>query len=200
MDEFKPNSHRSKETRGESVPEKKMDPVISGAAKIKKKSGTQKFAEVFIQEDINSVKSYIFNEVVVPYVKDALLDIVSALLGRSKHTSRNGSAASQVSYRSFYNKENDRGRNNTVAPQRSVFDYEEIVFESRDDAELVLETMNELILQYGVVSVGDFYDLARVSTNNYATNKYGWADLRSCRIMPVRGGYVLKLPRALSLG
>mgnify|MGYP000019511991 CR=1 FL=1 len=34
--------------------------------------------------------------------------------------------------------------------------------------------MNEIIAQYEVVSVADLYDLANVSNDNYAANKYGW--------------------------
>lgn len=38
MEEYKPNSHRSKEERKESIPEKHVEKVISGTVKPKKKS------------------------------------------------------------------------------------------------------------------------------------------------------------------
>lgn len=56
MEEYKPNSHRSKEERKESIPEKHVEKVISGTVKPKKKSEMQKFADVFISEDVNNVK------------------------------------------------------------------------------------------------------------------------------------------------
>lgn len=59
--------------------------------------------------------------------------------------------------------------------------------------------MNDIISQYGVVSVLDLYDLADVSTDNYAANKYGWTDISGCKAIRVRDGYILKLPRALPL-
>lgn len=59
--------------------------------------------------------------------------------------------------------------------------------------------MNEIIAQYGVVSIGDLYDLANVSMDNFAANKYGWTDIRGCKSVRVRDGYILKLPRALPL-
>ena len=52
MEEYKPNSHRSKEERKESIPEKHVEKVISGTVKPKKKSEMQKFADVFISEDV----------------------------------------------------------------------------------------------------------------------------------------------------
>ena len=52
---------------------------------------------------------------------------------------------------------------------------------------------------YGVVSVGDLYDLAAVSTDNFAVNKYGWTDIAGCKAVRVRDGYILKLPKAYPL-
>ena len=61
MEEYKPNSHKSKEEQRESdaLPEKKVGKVITGSAKSKKKGEMQKFADVFISEDVGNVKSYI---------------------------------------------------------------------------------------------------------------------------------------------
>jgi hypothetical protein len=59
--------------------------------------------------------------------------------------------------------------------------------------------MNEIISQYGVVSIMDLYDLANVSMDNYAANKYGWTDISGCKPIRVRDGYVLNLPRALPI-
>jgi hypothetical protein len=197
MDEYKPNSHKSKEQMDQS-PERKMEAVVSGPAIIKKKSDVRKFAEVFVAEDVNNVKSYILTEVILPYVKDAILDTVRVLLGKTKDGPNRGSVASKVSYRGHYERENER-RTDANSNRRNVFDYDEIVFTQRGDAELVLDAMYEAISRYGTVSVADFYDLAEVSTRNYAANKYGWADLSGSRIVPVRGGYIIKLPKSLPL-
>lgn len=199
MEDYKPNSHKSKE---ESVPEKRVEKVISGTAKSKKKGDMQKFADVFISEDVNNVKSYILMDVLVPAIKKAISDIVTngidmILYGESSKTKSNA-AGSKVSYRS-YDKDYERKRNYSSSQSRSGFDYDDIIFETRGDAESVLDAMNDIISQYGVVSVGDLYDLANISTDNYACNKYGWTDIRGCKSIRVRDGYVLKLPKALPL-
>jgi hypothetical protein len=59
--------------------------------------------------------------------------------------------------------------------------------------------MDDIINRYGVVSVGDLYDLAGISTTNYTVNKYGWTNIRSAHVVRTRDGYLLKLPRALPL-
>lgn len=204
MEEYRPNSHKSKETQKEGVapPDKKVEKVISGSAKPKKKGEMQKFADVFISEDVGNVKSYILMDVLVPAIKKAILDIVTngidmILYGETGRT-RKASSGTKVSYGKFYDREPDR-RRERLASSRGGYDYDDIVFETRGDAESVLDAMNDIISQYGVVSVGDLYDLADVSTDNYAVNKYGWTDISGCKPVRVRDGYILKLPKALPI-
>lgn len=201
MDQYKPNSHKSKEERRESVPEKKVEKVIAGTVKSKKKNEIQKFADVFISEDVNNVKSYILLDVLVPAIKKAISDIVTngidiILYGETGKTKSN-SNASKVSYRSYYDRGNDR-RDYSAARTKTGYNYDDIILDNRGEAEDVLSRMDELISTYGLVSVADLYDLVGV-TGNYTDNKYGWTDIRSASVIRVRDGYMLKLPKALPL-
>lgn len=200
MDEFRPNSHKSKEAqKTNSTAEKRVDgKVISGSAKIKKKSDIRKFADIFIAEDLQSIKDYIWWDVLIPYAKDTIEDVIHVILRGKDSAPRRKTAASKVSYGRFFEK-NERKE---YAPNkaRAAFDYGDIVFESRGDAEVVLSAMDEVIQQFGVVSVGDLYDLAEVTTTNYAVNKYGWTDIHNASVIGnPREGYTIKLPRALPL-
>lgn len=203
MNEYKSNSHKSKEAQNNAATsEKKIEKVVTGSVKPKKKNEIQKFADVFISEDVGNVKSYIVWDVLVPAFKKAISDIVTngidmILYGESGRSKKN-STASKVSYRSYYEKENDR-RDYPTHKIKTGYDYDNIVFESRGDAEAVLEAMIDIIDQYGVVSVGDLYDLADMSVDNYTLNKYGWTDIRNASVNRVRDGYMLKLPKALPL-
>ena len=90
MEDYKSNSDKA---RQEQQSEKKVEAVITGAAKIRKKGEMQKFADVFIAEDANNVKSYILMEVIVPAVKKAISDIVTTgidmiLYGEARKTER----------------------------------------------------------------------------------------------------------------
>lgn len=204
MEQYGPNSHKSKEAQkeGAAPSDKKVEKVISGSAKPKKKGEMQKFADVFISEDVGNVKSYILMDVLVPVIKKAISDIVTngidmILYGETGRT-RKASSGTKVSYGKYYDREPDRRRDRSIS-SRGGYDYDDIVFETRGDAEKVLDSMNDIISQYGVVSVLDLYDLADVSTDNYAANKYGWTDISGCKAIRVRDGYILKLPRALPL-
>lgn len=200
MEEYKSNSHKSKEEEREPVSEKRIGKVISGTVKPKKKSEVQKFANVFISEDVSNVKSYILMDVLVPSIKKAISDIVTngidmILYGETGKSKKN-STASKVSYQKYY----DGGKKDHILPRsRTSYEYDELLFETRGDADIVLDAMNEIIAQYEVVSVADLYDLANVPNDNYAANKYGWTDIAGGRAVRVRDGYILKLPKPMPL-
>jgi hypothetical protein len=192
MAEYKPNSHKSK-----SVPEKKVEKVIAGTVKSKKKNEIQKFAGLFLPEDVSNVKSYILFDVIVPLIKRALSDTVEAILYPEGRPGKN-STASKISYRSYYDKSNERNKDYNTSRPRTGYSYDDIILDNRGEVEDVLSRMDELISTYGLVSVADLYDLVGV-TGNYTDNKYGWTDIRSASVIRVRDGYMLKLPKVLPL-
>jgi len=200
VEDYKSNSDKA---RQEQQSEKKVEAVITGAAKTRKKGEMQKFADVFIAEDANNVKSYILMEVIVPAVKKAISDIVTTgidmiLYGEAGRSRKNGTA-SKVSYRNYYERDSDRIRAGSAANRRGGLEYDDILFDTRGDAEAVLDAMNDIISQYGTVSVSDFYDLARVPNDNFTMNRYGWTNIAGATAVRVRDGYILKLPRAIPL-
>lgn len=194
MEEYKP--------KVEKQTDKKIEKVVSESVSIKKKTGVSKFADVFISEDVENVKSYILLEVLLPSIKKAISDIVTngidILLYGESGRSKKPSTASKVSYRSCYERGNDR-RDAVSTRVRNSFDYDDLVFKTRGDAEAVLSAMDEAIDKYGVVSVGDLYDLAEVSTNNYMINEYGWTNIRSASVIRIKDGYMIKLPKAMPI-
>lgn len=199
MEDYKSNSDRARQEQSQ----KKVEAVISGSAKTRKKSEIQKLTDVFIAEDAHNVKSYILMEVIVPAVKKAVSDIVTTgidmiLYGESNRSKKN-STASKVSYRNFYERDKDRVYAGSATDRRNGFDYDDILFTTRGDAEAVLDAMNDIISQFGTVSVSDFYDLARVPNDNFTMNRYGWTNIGGATAVRVRDGYILKLPRAIPL-
>ena len=193
------NAHNSKNPRKKVASnDKKITKVISGSAKTVKKNEFTKFADIFISEDVNSVKSYIVNDVLIPTIKTAISDIVCNGLNMFLfgERGRGKSSGSKVSYRNYYEREGSyRDYSNSSINQKRGFDYENIQFTSRGDAESVLISMEEVIEEYNMVSVADLYDMADISTDNYAANKYGWTNLASARVVPTRGGYIIQLPK-----
>lgn len=200
MENYKPNSHKSKEQQ-EPVPEKKLEKVVQGKVTTKKKSEVSKLADIFVPGDVANVKSYVIMDVLVPAVKKAISDIVTngidmILYGESGRTRKNG-PASRVSYSQYYDRDRVRRDREPVAP-RANYSYNDILLDNRGEAEEVLARMDELVATYGMVSVADLNDLVGI-TGNYTDNNYGWTNIKSAYVQRVRDGYLLKLPRAIPI-
>lgn len=199
MEEYLSNSHKSKEQRQKQLAERpKVEKVVRGTVKTKKKSELRKLADAFISEDAKSVKSYIILDVLIPAAKKVISDIVTnsidMFLWGESGVSKRRSSSSRISYRDYY----DSSRRIEESPRRSVYTYDDIVFDDRGEAEEVLTRMDELIDAYGVVSVADMFDLAGI-TAQYTDNNYGWNSIRSATVDRVRDGYILRMPQTRPL-
>lgn len=202
MSTYPGNSHKSKDVKKTApTDEKKIQKRVSKPAKTKKKGELRKIAEEFIVDDVKNIKTYVITDVLIPTIKDTIWDILTNTLdmflfnGTKDHRKR-GKSSPKISYRDYYDSKNDRGRNYEI---RDRFDYDDLEFDSRGEADAVLTGMLETIDQYGVVSVADMYDMADV-TAPYTGNRYGWTSLRNAEVVRVRNAYIIKLPKAKPIG
>lgn len=177
-----------------------VQPVAAG--KMKKKSEIRKFSDVFLADDVGNVGSYILSDVIIPTVKNLFYDIVEnslkmALFGDRGRTKRSGRNVEYVSYDSM-SRRNDRSYRDEPKV-RNRFKYNDIVLETRGDAENVLAQMDAIIDNYdGMVSIADLYDLVGM-TGDWTDHDYGWTNLRNAEVIRVREGYMLKFPKAVPL-
>lgn len=200
MAEYRSNSDKSREKQtNKPVPEKKIEKVVQGEVRSKKKSGLQKITDAFVPDDVANVKSYIIEDIVVPAAKEILLDSVKAILGINGKNGNKQTPASRVSYRQYYNNDSRRNYSSGGNRSRNSYDFDDIIIDNRGEAEEVLDRMEEIIATYSLVSVADFYELVGVPSN-YTDNNYGWSNLRNAYVDRLRdGGYIIKLPRAFQL-
>ena len=200
-DKYKPNSHKYKNEQmtlaaGEKKSDdKKIEKVVTGAVKTKKKSEARKFADVFIAEDMSSVGSSILNDVVIPALKKLIYDagknaLEMSLFGGTRRGDRDSRGA-QVSYRQYY----DNDRFDDSPRTRSRLDFDDLTFANRGDAERVLDEMIETVRRYGLVTVADMYEMAG-ERQPYTSNNFGWMSLRGADVERCRDGYYLRLPKA----
>lgn len=199
---IEPNSHKSKEDKKEKQLPK------TAQAKQRKKSLGRKFSETFIKSDAESVGSYIFFDVLVPAIVDTFRDIINSSLdmflygdtrgrgtGISVSTNRN---KSYVSYRDCY----DTGRRKEApAPERRSAYKEtndDVIFESRAEAEETIDAMINLIDTYDMVSVREFREMVGLNFE-FTDEKYGWTNLSNVSVSRTRDGYVINLPRPILL-
>lgn len=190
---YQSNSHKSKEAKKkETVVNSKR--VVSGNAKVKRKNDLLKFADIFIQEDIENIKNYIIQDVLIPNIKRTISESINMLLyGEFSVKEKN----SVTNYRKFYEK-NERKSNVNIAKAKNRYEFNNIIFDTRSDAEEVLSEMRLAIKAYDFVSVFDMYDFSGLQTDHIDT-KYGWADLQDAMVTYTMEGYIIKLPRPLPL-
>lgn len=200
---YTPNSHKYKEQQKNAAPEeKRVQKVVKSPVKTKKNE-VRKIADIFISEDISNVKNYIFMDVLVPAIKKAIYDIVTngidMFLYGGTGKSKPSSSGSKVSYRNYYDQKNNNDyRRSEPARNHNGFEYDDIVFNNRGEAEAVKEQMQAAIGRYGFVTVADLYDMADLPAP-YTSQKYGWMDVSGAEARRERDGYVLKLPRAVPI-
>lgn len=204
MDDFKGSSLASR-VENEKIEEKKekKEPIVSSNdIVVKKESEFRKFLKPIFQEDIKSVGKYSIAEVIIPKVKETIVETFKKAIdfmvwGGSKSSSDSKYYSSEVSYSKFYT-----GKNSSISsystkqtPSTSVRD---IIFKNNVEAEEVLKRLMEDCIRYGSVCVGDFYELTG-QPSTLTDQNWGWTDLRDTEISRVRDGYLIKFPKVISL-
>lgn len=200
MSEYKSNSHRSK---NENRDNKKVEKVVSGKARVKKKSGISKLKDNLISEDVDSVKSYAITDVLIPAAKKAISDIITngidMILYGETRSKKGSNSISYVSYDRFSGRDSRSSRNSSSYRRSSYYTYDDIILDSRGEAEEVLRQMDAIIEEFDVASVADLYDLVGIS-RNFTDQRYGWDNLSDARVERLRdGGYMLRMPRAKTI-
>lgn len=203
------NSYNAKTSKKETSPNKEteerkpLDKVISGEVVRRKKGFGAKIKETFTGDDPNSVGSYVFFEVVVPAIKATLSDAVSQGVermlfgtssGRSSANRSGGTSYTPYNRMSRPSRESERPSGREVSSRsRATHNFDEIILDSRGEAEEVLDRLTDLIRNFGVASVSDLYDLVGIS-KDYTDDNWGWTNLREARVRRIREGCLLELP------
>jgi hypothetical protein len=204
--EFPPNSEVSKLQREENL-DKQIEPVVTDAVR-RKKPLRKKFSEVFIAGSAKTAIGYALWEVLLPAAKDTVVEVITQgveklFFGDSR---RRGSLPPQsgptgyVSYNRYSMQSRMSSPQRVMSRQaRARHDFDEIVLESRTEAEEVIDRLYEVISRYESATVADLYQLVGLSSS-HTDHKWGWTDIRGAGVSRSRDGYVLDLPEPIPLG
>lgn len=186
--------YRSKAVREEpEMPDKRVTTTASGSTKTRSKSAIQKFFREFISEDIDDIGTYIRKEVLIPGIKKLVDDGVHGLLYHGERRSTGGPSRIQT-----FTPYNNPSAAKVTNHSGSVLNYEDVIFDNRGDAEAALSLLKELADYYGHARLKDLYEFAEKSCP-YTYSDWGWTDLRTAAVVSVHDGYMVKLPRIISL-
>lgn len=201
--EYKPNSHKSKLEAKQAEEKREKIAAVAKAKVVTKKKN--KLLSSFISDDAVSIKDYIVDEFLIPLVQKTICDIFEEIpktifYGKSgRRRSSNSDRVSYTKYSSRRDRDRDyRDRDRDSYRRTDIFDSTDIIFDSRGEAEKVLAVMDEIMQEYEIVRVADLYDLAGVSCD-FPANDYGWTNIRNARVVHVRDGWVIEMPRAVPI-
>lgn len=176
--------------------------IVKGKTGKKKKSEITKIASAMISDEVRGIKEYAIYDVIIPVIKDTIVQLVESsvqmiFLGevRSRSSRRSSTGSSRVSYSSYYD---DRHKDDRRDSRRSSarISYDDITFEYKEDAVDVLERMDEIAEQFGVVRLSDFFEMAGETGNGPTDHNYGWTSTKSATVERDRSGvYYIKIHR-----
>lgn len=209
VEEFPSNSrNRAKAAKPEKQETKKVEKAVVGEVILRKKPLGKRLFDTFFGGDAQGVVGYVLMDVLVPAVKDVIVDAVSTgiermIFGESSRAPsrrggyRPGGSSGYVQYNRYspshavHRREEPREISRRA---RATHDFDEILLATRAEAQEVLDRLFDLISQYEQATVSDLYELVGVS-GNYADENWGWVDIRGTGITRTRAGYLLNLPR-----
>ena len=202
MPDYPDNSDASKVEAPVPVREDESHGIISGKATRKKKSALKKASETVLADDAETIKSYLVFDVLIPAAKDTLSDLVTNALDMMLYGSSKGSSGRTVNrrrtssgYHNKYNQPESKKKPQLSDRSRRMMSFDDIILDSRPDAEQVLDYLRRRIDSYEAASVADLYDAVDI-TSDWTDTKYGWYDLDDAQVRRTRDGFLLDLPRA----
>lgn len=204
MEDFPANSKSKKQTASKESPKPEVaEKVITGEVIQRKKPLGKRFKDVFLGADIKGASSYILADVLFPAVRNMVVDATTKGIERFVYGDTAPRRPSRGGPRVSYNSPVDRSRSRgTMLPdqpphypsrQQKPPGSNEVVLSSRGEAELVLESLRDIIDKYEVTSVSDFHQLVGLPSS-YVDEKWGWVNLTHVGVMQIREGYLIDLP------
>jgi len=196
--------------------EKRVEKVIVGDVITRKPALGKRFYHTFFGGDAQGVVGYVLMDVLVPAVRDIIVDVAQTAVerlvfgegrapSRRNQSYRPGGSSSHGSYVSYNRYAAPSSPFRREEPTREIsrraratHDFDEIVLATRAEAQEVINRLFDLVSQYEQATVAELMELVGL-TPQHTDYSYGWTDIRGAGITRVRDGYLLDLPRAIPL-
>ena len=186
--------------KDELVPVVQQDDII-----VKKKSLGQKFADAFISGSANDIRSYVIGDVIIPGIKDTILNVMNIIFFGDTRSRRRTAQSENTAYRAFYQSEayddygaprrRDRRRDSRSRYDDDKIDYRCIIVRDRRDAENIVDKLKGRIEKYGEATKSDLFELVDLPST-HTDNNWGWVDPRDIGIRRVQTGYLIDVADA----
>ena len=203
-----PNKKPMEQPTDKKAPAPKLESVVKqGRVVSTKPTLGKRIRSLFIADDVEDVGGYLVNELIVPFIKDTILDLGEMLLfgqvsGRRRSRGRRSYSNISTDYSASYRSPRDRDRRDRDEKRYSRrgtdTDYREIILSDRNDARNVVASLHDRIKTYGSASVADLLELVDQSSV-YTDTAYGWRSPEQIGISRVGRGWLIDVDDAEAL-
>lgn len=210
MDEFPSNSQNplnpSAKIIKEEKPKKDIQRVVTGDVVERKKPLGRRFKALFSGTEAKGAVHYIISDVMLPALKNLIVDATSKGVERMVYGDaprrRYEVGRPRVSYNSASVVDRYARRPGMLPDQPPLTqgrqrrqDVGEIILAAREEADIVIERLNDIIDKYEVASVADLHELCGLPSS-HIDNKWGWMSLAYANVRQIREGFLIDLPPA----
>lgn len=181
-DKFPPNKKP-----GEEIPKVQAEIIIPKAHRQAKKG----LKSAIVAADIQDFKSFVVYDCLVPFAKEAFMDILSRVLFNRPYMG---------SPRSFGPSTREKSSNYWSVSSRPLTSgvrdvSKDFIFDTREEAQDTLEHANEWCARVGTMTVADFCRIAGL-TPEPGDIDYGWYNFSGARVTAWGDSWYIDMPRA----
>lgn len=203
------NSHKARAAASPSAPpaevREPIEAIVTGRVTRRKPNPFKRAARSMVADDVTNVGDFIVTDVLLPALRNTLYDIISkgshrVLYGTDVRGQRRSSGGSPTSLKTAYHRASMEGDERRPVSRESAarHDFDDLILDTRSEAENVIMNLQVRVETYGRASVADLYDFLGVS-GSFTDQRWGWTNLDNAGVRDERRGYVLSLPRPTPL-
>jgi hypothetical protein len=202
------NSKKAK--NAEPRPPKVVEKVVTGPVVVAKKPLGRKIKDLFIEADFRSVVRYVAMDVLIPAARNMIYEGASKgvermMFGENSQRLRSYGygGAPRITYNTPVNRMYPDARD-VISRSAPPVNHDprtgrqlptDFILSSKEEAEMVLERMNDIIDQYQVASAADLKELMGIP-HTPIDRKWGWVYLGNTTVIQTSGGFLIDLPPA----
>ena len=203
--DYQGNTRKEKEkAEKKQEEEQKLDKVVVGEVLQKPKGVGHKFKTIFFGGDAKQATLFVISDVMLPALRNLLVYAVTKgmermVFGETMNRRRPGPGP-VVNYQNRfqsttrpYDTRYESPINAYSRVRQNRHEINDVIVGTREEAELVIERLIDVLDKYDVVSLAALYELLGLETS-YIDNKWGWTNLSSAQVRQIRQGYLLELP------
>lgn len=206
MEDYSGNAKKQR-NQGPKKDKEPIEKVVTGEVVQRPKGPGRKFKEIFFGGDAKRAAKFVTADVLLPALRNLVVDMVTRgtetlVYGENARSRRPPHTNYNYGTRYSVGGPNPNPRvldaiSRATSPQprgrQNRHDMNDIVISTRDEADLVLERLVDVLEKYDVVSLADLNELLGLEVS-HIDNKWGWTYLGGAQVRQIRQGYLLELP------